>query len=124
MKKQKSVYLLGVFFMGRSKHTIEQKFAAIQLLKDGDYTWSEICESYQISTHTLHKWQIKYETEGVEGLKEANSWRSYSKELKEAAVQDYLNHGLSKEAIILKYRISSRSVLSRWIRKYTSHSEL
>ena len=74
--------------MGRSKHTIEQKLTAIQMLK------------------------------------EANSWKSYSKELKEAAAQDYLNHGLSKGEIVLKYEISSRSVLSRWIRKYTSHSEL
>ena len=110
--------------MGRSKHTIEQKLTAVQMLKEGFHTWVEISEIYQISTDTLYQWQMKYETYGVEGLKEANSWKSYSKELKEAAVQDYLNHGLSKGEIVLKYEISNRSVLSRWIRKYTSHSEL
>ncbi|WP_161952362.1 helix-turn-helix domain-containing protein, partial [Metalysinibacillus jejuensis] len=74
---------------------------------------------YQISTDTLYQWQRKYETSGLEGLKESSYWKAYSKELMEAAVLDYLNHGLSKGAIVLKYEISSRSVLSRWIRKYT-----
>ncbi len=124
MKKQNLFIYWGVFFMGRSKHTIEQKLTAVQLLKEGFHTWVEISEIYQVSMDTLYQWQMKYETYGIEGLKEANSCKSYSKELKEAAVLDYLNHGLSKGAIILKYQISSRSVLSRWIRKYTSHSEL
>ena len=109
--------------MGRSKHTVEQKLTAVQMLKAGFHTWDEICEIYQISKDTLYQWQMKYETYGIEGLKEANSCKFYSKELKEAAVQDYLNHGLSKGEIILKYEISSRSVLSCWIRKYTSHSD-
>lgn len=124
MKKQNLFIYWGVFFMGRSKHTIEQKVIAVQMLKEGTHTWAEISEIYQISTDTLYQWQRKYETSGLEGLKESSYWKAYSKELMEAAVLDYLNHGLSKGAIVLKYEISSRSVLSRWIRKYTSHSEL
>lgn len=110
--------------MARSKHTIEQKYKAIQMLTNEGFTWHEVCEKYQISPHTLNQWRKKYETQGTQGLKESNSWTSYSSMLKEAAVHDFLNEGLSKEAIVLKYQISSRSVLSRWIRQYTSHSEL
>jgi len=54
MKKQKSLYLLGGF-MGRSKHTIEQKLTAVQMLKEGFHTWVEISEIYPISTDTLYQ---------------------------------------------------------------------
>ena len=72
--------------MERSKHTIEQKYIAIQMLKEGTHTWSEICELYQIYTYTLYQWQKKYEIDGVAGRKEADSCKAYSKDLKEAAV--------------------------------------
>ena len=53
--------------MGRSKHTIEQKVIAVQMLKEGTHTWAEISEIYQISTDTLYQWKRKYETSGLEG---------------------------------------------------------
>ena len=41
--------------MGRSKHTVEQKLTAVQMLKEGFHTWDEICEIYQISKDTLYQ---------------------------------------------------------------------
>ena len=110
--------------MARSKHTIEQKLALLQMLDDGEYTLEEICRIHELTDKTLYRWQVKYETEGLEGLKESKTWKPYSKELKEAAVQDYTHHGLTINEVLAKYQISSDSVLYRWIRKYTSHSEL
>lgn len=124
MKKQNLFTCWGVFFMGRSKHTIEQKLTVLQLIKEEKYTIKEICEMYEIGKSALLHWQVKYETEGIEGLKESSTWKSYTKELKEAAVQDFLNHGLTMRETLTKYKISSQSVLKRWVKKYTSHSEL
>ena len=110
--------------MVRSKHTVEQKLAVLQMLEDAEYTLEEICRIHEITLKTLYRWQVKYETEGLEGLKESKIWKAYSKELKEAAVQDYTQQGLMLNEVLAKYQISSDSVLYRWIRKYTSHSEL
>jgi len=124
MKKQKSVYLLGGIFLARSKHTVEQKLTVLQLLADGEYTLEEICRIYELTDTTLYRWQVKYKAEGLEGLKESKTRKPYSKELKVAAVQDYTRYGLTINEVLAKYQISSDSVLYRWIRKYTSHSEL
>ena len=62
---------------------------------------------------------------GEDGLKEAlTSWKNYSKELKLAAVNDYLSGNYSLSKVIQKYNISSTAVLGKWIKKYNSHSEL
>ncbi|WLD93110.1 transposase [Alkalihalobacillus sp. AL-G] len=59
-----------------------------------------------------------------EGLKESQSWRSYSKELKEAAVRDYLSGDFSLPEIVRKYEISGDYILRQWITKYNSHRKL
>ncbi|MGG3847443.1 transposase, partial [Aeribacillus composti] len=60
----------------------------------------------------------------IEGLERSNSWKGYTKELKEAAVKDYLSSEFSQYEIVRKYGISNRSVLQRWMKKYNSHRDL
>lgn len=110
--------------MARSKHTVDQKLAALKMVAEAEYTLTEICSLYSISEPTLKSWTIKYETEGIEGLKLSKTWKSYSKELKNLAVRDFLEHRLTIFEVLEKYQISSNSVLWKWIHKYTSHSEL
>ena len=124
IKKVKSVYLGGVFFMARSKHPIEVKLKILQLLIGGKYTQRELCEKFFVSKPTIRRWKMKFDQAGVDGLTESNTWKSYSKELKMHAVEDYLQKKLTIIEILEKYEISSESVLSRWVKKYTSHSEL
>ncbi len=64
---------------------------------------------------------MKFEAGGREGLQEATSCKSYSKELKLAAVKDYIQRNYSQMEVLAKYGISSTSVLKRWAKKYTSH---
>ncbi|WP_236694870.1 transposase, partial [Peribacillus butanolivorans] len=61
---------------------------------------------------------------GEDSLTDATSWKSYSKELKLAAVNDYLSGHYSLNKVIQKYNISSTAVLGKWIKKYNSHREL
>lgn len=79
---------------------------------------------YNIDWSTIRSWQYKYETYGVHGLEEAKSWKSYSKELKIAAIHDYLSGQYSLREIIRKYDIASDSTLRTWINEYNSHREL
>ncbi len=50
---------------------------------------------------------------GLKGLEIRTRNRSYSAELKLQAVKDYLDGGLSQYQIIDKYKIASRTQLSR-----------
>lgn len=110
--------------MARSKHPLEVKLNVLQLLNEGDYSIRELGEKFLVDKQTIQIWKIKYEAHGVEGLTEATSWTRYSKEVKRAAGEDYLQERLTLLEIVAKYKISSISVLKKWVKKYTSHSEL
>ncbi|WP_138858676.1 MULTISPECIES: IS3 family transposase [Exiguobacterium] len=109
--------------MTRSRHTIEQKLSALRMMNQGTYTWKEIREAHDVSMDTLQLWKVKFDTGGIDALKQSRTWKPYTKEQKIAAVRDYLG-GLTKLETLSKHQISHWSVLHRWIRKYTSHSEL
>ncbi|MFJ3388353.1 MULTISPECIES: helix-turn-helix domain-containing protein [unclassified Lysinibacillus] len=96
------------------------KLNVLQLLKEGYYSNRELCGKFLVNKRTIQIWKIKYEAHGVEGLTEATSWMRYSKELKLAAVEDYLQERLTLLEILAKYKISSISVLKKWVKKYTS----
>ena len=109
--------------MARSRHTIEQKLSALRMMEEETYTWKEIMEAHGVSRHTLQVWKVKFDTGGIDALKESRTWKRYTKELKIAAVRDYLD-GFTRMEVLSKYQISNWSVLRKWIKKYTSHSEL
>lgn len=110
--------------MGRSKHPLELKLHILQLFEEGQYSISELCEKFSVNDQTLYSWRMKYEAGERDGLQEATSCKFYSKELKLAAVEDYIQQNYSQMEVLAKYEISSTSVLKRWVKKYTSHSEL
>ena len=110
--------------MARSKHSIDMKLQILHLLNEGEYSQSELCEKFSVSKKTIRRWKMKFDTAGVDGLIESTAWKSYSKELKINAVEDFLQKDLTIIEILEKYTISSDSVLIRWVKKYTSHSEL
>ena len=60
----------------------------------------------------------------MEGLKTGSSATRYSREMKQAAVQDYLDHKLSVKEVLKKYQIRSNTQLRKWIKKYNGHEEL
>ena len=71
----------------------------------------------------IRKWSEKYKTLGENGFETRKRNKHYSKALKEAAINDYLNGGGGLVTISNKYGISSDEVLRRWIIKYNSHIE-
>ncbi|WP_214798981.1 IS3 family transposase [Exiguobacterium sp. s50] len=109
--------------MARSRHSIEQKLSALRMMNEEKYTWKEIMEAHHVSKHTLRVWKVKFDTGGIDALKESKTWRPYTKEQKIEAVRDYLD-GITTMEVLSKHQISDWSVLRRWVKKYTSHSEL
>jgi transposase-like protein len=103
--------------MSKRAHSLEDKIKVIKALEDGSNTISELELIYMVHNVSIYEWVYKYEKYGVEGLKESSTWRRYSKELKLAAVKDYLSGEYSIREVIRKYELSSTSTLRQWIKK-------
>lgn len=105
------------------KHTLDERVQAVLCVLEGELPDSIVARKYNVSDTTIHAWMRKYQLHGVEGLKESTSPKTYPKELKMQAVEFYLNHEGNLEETCKKFDISSRSVLSRWVKHYTSGKE-
>ncbi|WP_018753723.1 helix-turn-helix domain-containing protein [Paenibacillus sanguinis] len=77
-----------------------------------------------VDKEIVKDWIRKYEAEGSEGLKESRVCKTYSRDLKEAAIRSVLSGHYSIREATKHYHISSNSVLSNWISKYTCREEI
>ncbi|MCL7748362.1 IS3 family transposase [Halalkalibacter alkaliphilus] len=110
--------------MAKQWYSPEYKLKVLLAYETKNCTIRELCLKYKIAKTSLSKWIKQFRTDGIDGLHTSTSCKAYSKELKEAAVRDFLNGDYSQNEIIRMYEISSLSVLQRWINKYNSHREL
>jgi transposase len=110
--------------MSKKTHSLQDKIKILEAFENGNHTLSELEFIYKVSKGTINNWAYKYEKHGVEGLIVSSTWKKYSKELKLAAVQDYLSGEYSYKGVTRKYEISSTTLLRKWIKKYNSHREL
>lgn len=107
----------------RSKYDEKMKFKILMEYENEYISISDLCKIYKINESTFNQWTKRYLKYGLEGLKESNTWKRYSKELKEVAVLDYLSGKFSLNDLVDKYDISDHSVLRKWIKRYNSHNE-
>lgn len=107
-----------------TKHTLDERVTAVLSVTEEHQSINTVAKEYNISKSTLKDWVRKYQAEGAEGLKGARGWKKYSLELKRNAVDFYLNGEGSLYEACAKFNISSISVLSQWIKLYTSGKEL
>ncbi|MFC4798595.1 IS3 family transposase [Neobacillus sp. GCM10023253] len=110
--------------MAKSAYTAREKYELIMAYEDRQTSARDFCSQHNISRKTIERWIYLYCTYGMDGLQEATGWKRYSKEVKTAAVLDYLSGAYSLTDVIQKYEISSHSVLEKWIRNYNDHREL
>lgn len=73
---------------------------------------------------TIYKWVDKYKIWGSEAFISSSRNKSYTKEFKMQAVEEYLSGMSSVREIVAKYNISSKSLLERWILLYNANREL
>ena len=71
----------------RGPKSVEEKLEVVHLYLE---SISILTKAFGVNGDTIRNWIRKYQTEGVEGLKERHSWKKYSSELKEKTVTDYL----------------------------------
>lgn len=101
----------------------EDKLFYCQKFLEGKLSEGRIADATGVSKASVHMWIKKYESMGSAAF-ERNGNKSYSKELKMQAVQEYLDGLDSQYGICKKYGIRSKTQLQKWISLYNGHKEL
>ncbi|KKB71515.1 transposase, partial [Bacillus sp. TH008] len=76
---------------------------------------NEIAEKYDIHAETIREWRTSHDMAGVESLERSKCHKFYPAELKYAAVKDFLSGRYTQREVSRKYKISSKSVLMKWV---------
>lgn len=113
--------------MGRkSKYSKEMKLEIVRRYLAGESAL-QLAQEFMIESNrtksTIYSWLKRYEAIGESAFEPCDRNKSYSKELKTAAITDYLEGNGSLETIANKYGISTHGILRKWIIKYNSHIE-
>ncbi|KKY00851.1 transposase [Paraclostridium benzoelyticum] len=84
----------------------------------------EISKEVGVCPEQVRRWIITYKSIGIEGLKNKPTNKYYSTQTKILAVKDFLSGKYSLLDVCSKYKISSISVLQRWIIKYNNNHNM
>ena len=76
-----------------------------------------------VTKDVVKEWVLRYQQQGETSLKTTNENRSYSPELKEQAVREYLSGNGSQRVIAAKYGLKSPKQLQTWIKVYNTHGK-
>ena len=111
----------------KGKYTVEAKIRAAERYLRGETSAAGIAAEMGMGRHgddKVREWAAAYRENGIEGfhLKKGNS--QYTAELKQHAVEAYLQGKGSLREISRKYKIPSSGTLLSWIRVYNSNREL
>jgi len=113
--------------MGRQiKYNKEVKMDMVRRYLDGE-SIRKIANEYGLTPKQddqIRKWTNKYLALGDSAFDYKSRNKSYSKEIKIAAIKDYLDGGGSLETIVNRYGILKNETLRQWILKYNSHIEI
>lgn len=111
--------------MGRKfKISYKERVDAVEKYLRYEYSMNDLSKQLKVDKTTIRRWIARYESLGAYGLQETSRNQSYSSDLKEAAVIDYLSGVSSQKELCKKYRIKSTRQLRNWISKYNGHEKL
>ncbi|MDE5053557.1 hypothetical protein NDK25_15085, partial [Niallia taxi] len=75
--------------MSRMFYSAEEKYEIVKAF-DESLSSLKVASIYKEHHATVLEWKYKFDTFGLEGLKESSAWKKYSEELKLSAIKEYL----------------------------------
>jgi transposase-like protein len=114
--------------MGRkAKYSKELKLEIVKRYLKGESS-TLLTREYNISgkkaVNRILEWTNKYKSIGEIAFDESITNKSYSKELKERVIKDYLDGKDSYEGLANKYNISNGQIVRDWVLKYNNGIEI
>lgn len=111
--------------MGRkAKYSKEDKLKAVKEYKDGIKSLGQLGNELGCDWTAIRNWLRNYDALGEKAFNDKPKNKSYSKQFKISAINDYLSGEGSIQDITKKYGILSDSTLLNWVMKYNSHKEI
>ena len=114
----------GVFMPRKSKIDPVEKVKIVEKVIRGEIGLEEAAKKSHVYDTTIEKWISIYQSYGPSGLLDQAQNKSYSKELKLSAVNDYLSGKGGYLSISQKYGLRSPTQLRRWVKAYNTHGEI
>lgn len=113
--------------MGRKvKYSKELKLEIIKKYTKGESA-TALAHEYNMSAsmrREILRWFHRYKELGESAFDESTTNKTYSKELKEKVVKEYLEGNNSLEWLANKYNISSKTIVINWVKKYNEGIEI
>lgn len=107
--------------MGKKvKYSKELKFEIVKRYLKGESA-STLAKEYDLSKSgqsIIRRWVHQYEVNGKNSFETSTINKSYSKEFKIDVCKEYLSGGISLQGLINKHKITSDSIVTRWLKKY------
>lgn len=104
----------------KSKIEPVEKVKIVERYLAGEIGIRQAGKELGVDHHSIRNWISIYQHDGPTGLLNQPKNRSYSKDLKISAINDYLNGEGYLQDICTKYGIRSHRQLSDWIKVYIS----
>ena len=113
--------------MGRkAKYSKELKLEIVKRYLKGE-SGSSLANEYGMPksmAESIRKWARRFEAMGECGLVDSKTNNSYSKDLKEKIINEYLSGQLNSYELSYKYKISTPKIVRQWIIKYNKGIEI
>ena len=102
-----------------------EKEYLIQECLTGRMRMREAARRAGVGHSTMHTWISRYRAEGASALCENGNAqrRTYSEEIRQKAVEEYLSGLGSAMAIAEKYKLRSGNLVLDWVKEYHRHRE-
>ena len=101
------------------KYDIDFKLKVVQQILKGKESADSISTKYTISISLVKRWVYFYRLHGIDGLMPSN--RHYSPEFKLEVLQTVKSKSLSLNKACFQFRISSVSILKKWLILFDSY---
>lgn len=110
----------------KAKYSKELKLTIIKRYLKGESA-SALANEYSMSKRAdtkIREWTHRYEALGEKGFDTSFKNKTYSKELKEKVIKEYLTGGISYDDLANKYNISTHEIVRCWVIKYNKGIEI
>ena len=108
----------------KSKIDPVEKVKIIERVLADEISATEAARLIGVDRSSIRDWRNLYLSDGPSALMVQSNNKTYSKELKLQAVQEYLEGKSSQRDIVKKYHLRSSCQLRNWIKVYTTHEEI
>ena len=109
--------------MPQRRKITEENIHIIRDCADGKISCAEAAQQCGMAFETMRRWASRYRAEGAAAFLQTQRNSTYSPDLKEAAVKDYLSGEGSLQIICEKYNIRDTKQLRTWIKVYNGHKD-